>query len=60
MVFPGKLIEKYHLNPDDTLVIEERDEGIYIILQDPDFAVWIKAYRKANADYKEVLSELAR
>ncbi|MEX0778857.1 MAG: hypothetical protein WD037_03935 [Balneolales bacterium] len=60
IILPYKLIEKYHLKEDDTLVIEEQDEGIYLNLQDPDFSLWIRAYRKANAEYKEVLTELAK
>ncbi|MEX0928662.1 MAG: AbrB/MazE/SpoVT family DNA-binding domain-containing protein [Balneolales bacterium] len=60
VIIPKQLIEKYHLSEGDTLVVEEREEGIFLNLQDPDFALWIRAYRKANSEYREVLSELAK
>lgn len=59
LILSQGLINKYHLNENDTLVVEEQDEGIFLNLQDPDFALWLRAYRKANIDYKEVLRELA-
>ncbi|MEX0773718.1 MAG: AbrB/MazE/SpoVT family DNA-binding domain-containing protein [Balneolales bacterium] len=60
IILPKQLIEEYHLYEGDTLVIEEREKGVYLNLQDPDFAIWNRAYRKANVEYKEVLRELAK
>ncbi|MEX0684836.1 MAG: AbrB/MazE/SpoVT family DNA-binding domain-containing protein [Balneolales bacterium] len=60
IILPKQIVEAFHLEEDDTLVIEEKEEGIFMNLQDPDFAQWVKAYRKANSDYKDVLQELAK
>ena len=60
IVLPRQLVEDFKLADGDSLLCEVQDDGIFLNLQDPDFAQWVKAYRKANKEYKDVLQELAK
>lgn len=60
ITLPKQVIEELHLKDGDKLSVEKLDGILQLKPIDPEFEDWAEAYRELNADYKEVLKELAK
>lgn len=60
VTLPKQLIDELHLKKGDKLIIAKKGANVELKPADPEFEEWAEAYRQANADYKEVLKELAK
>lgn len=60
ITLPKQVIEELHLKDGDKLSVEKLDGVLQLKPIDPEFEDWAEAYRELNADYKEVLKELAK
>ena len=49
-----------HLKEVDLLKVVEEPGGIKLVVNDPEFAEWAEAYKKANTNYKNRLLQLAK
>jgi len=60
IILPKNVIDNLHLKEGDILEIFEDKDGIKLLPQNPEFALWAKAYNKANTNYKNALQQLAQ
>lgn len=60
VILPKKFVEDLHLKKGDRLSIESENGNIKLSPIDPEFEDWAEAYRSANAEYRDVLKELAK
>ncbi len=60
IILPKNIIAELNLKAGDTLEVLEEKDGIKLLANDPDFADWAAAYRKANTKYKNALKQLAK
>jgi putative addiction module antidote len=60
IILPKNVIDNLHLKEGDVLEIFEDKDSIKLLPQNPEFALWAKAYNKANTNYKNALQQLAQ
>jgi len=60
LILPKNIVDKLHLKEGDVLEVFEDQESIKLFPQNPEFALWAEAYKKANTNYKNALSQLAK
>lgn len=60
LILPKNVIDNLHLKEGDVLEIFEEKDSIKLLPQNPEFALWAKAYNKVNTNYKNALQQLAK
>ncbi len=60
VILPKTIIKALHLKEGDLLEVVEEPGGIKLVINDPEFAEWAEAYKKANTNYKNALLQLAK
>ncbi|MCK5033006.1 MAG: AbrB/MazE/SpoVT family DNA-binding domain-containing protein [Calditrichia bacterium] len=60
LILPKNVIDDLNLKEGDILEIFGEKESIKLVPQNPEFALWAEAYKKANTNYKNALNQLAQ
>lgn len=59
-VLPKAMLERFHLEAGDEVMIVETDKGLLITPFDPDFEEAMEIYARLAKKYRNALRELAR
>ncbi len=60
VTLPKTVVDNYSLSEGDELYLVETEEGVMLTPFNPQFAMWVKSYEKANKRYRNTLRALAR
>jgi len=59
-VLPKSMLERFHLDAGDEVMVVETDQGLLVTPFDPDFEQAMEAYGRVAKKYRNALRELAR
>lgn len=59
-VLPKSMLERFHLEAGDDVLIVETDEGLLVTPFDPEFEEAMKIYARGAKKYRNAMRELAR
>lgn len=59
-VLPKSMLERFHLEAGDDVLVVETDEGLLVTPFDPEFEEAMKIYARGAKKYRNAMRELAR